>query len=185
MQGRKERGYTLLELLIVIALVAMIAAIAVPANTRDDEVKLDRAAANISSAFRFARSEAIRTGAGHGLTVSQSTQKITVKQYDITAAPISTIGTSVHPIDKQPYDFNVNTNKSTQGVLISNSSDIFNYGSEGRRRSMIFDANGIPLWIIGSDPARHLLVDGTVELSLGNHLRRVSVEALTGRVTVQ
>ena len=185
MRAQKYRGYTLTEMLIVIALLGMVATIAIPADNNNDELKLDRAAAEVASAFRFARSEAIRTGEGHGLTVSQSTQKVTVKKYDISVVPISTLSTLTHPVDKQPYDFNVNTNKATAGVTISNSTDIFNYGSEGRRRSLIFDENGVPIWIIGSDPTRHLLVDGIVELTYGNQQRRLEVSAMTGRVTVQ
>ncbi|MGB5624555.1 MAG: GspH/FimT family pseudopilin, partial [Woeseiaceae bacterium] len=181
----KERGYTLVEMLIVVGLLGLIAAIAVPANTGNDELKLDRATAEVASAFRFARSEAIRTGDGHGLTVSQSTQEVTVKKYDITIVPIATLGTLTNPISKQPYDFNVNTGSGTEGVTISNSSDVFNYGSEGRRRSLIFEENGVPIWIVGSDPTRHLLVDGIVELTYGNQQRRVEVSAMTGRVTIQ
>jgi len=185
MSVQQQRGYTLVEMLIVIALLALIAAVATPAFDGDDDVILDRAAEEVASAFRFARSEAIRTGEGHGLTVSQATQKVTVKKYDITIVPISTLSTLTHPISKQPYDFNINTGNGTEGVTISNSSDIFNYGTEGRRRSLIFDPIGTPIWIIGSDPTRHLLVDATVELSYGGQQRLVDVAPMTGRVTIQ
>jgi len=182
---QRAQGYSLIELLLVIGLLALIASVAVPDFDNNRDVTLDRAAAEVATALRFARSEAIRTGEGHGLTISQSTQKVTVKEYDISIVPIVTVGTLTHPISKQPYDFNVNTSNGTKGVTISNSTDIFDYGSEGRRRSLIFDANGTPIWIIGSDPTRHLLEDGTVELSLGTQQRFVSVAPVTGRVTVQ
>mgnify|MGYP001820215629 FL=1 len=185
MWARTKQGYTLVELVIVIAVLAVIAAIAVPGVSPDSDKKLQLAAEEVASAIRFARSEAIRTGDGHGLTISQTTQKLTVKKYDITIAPISTLGTLTHPIDKQPYDFNVNTKATTNGVIISNSSDVFDYGSEGRRRSLLFDSHGMPIWIVGSDPTRHLLEDGTIELSYGTQQRTVSVTPITGRVTVQ
>ena len=185
MKAKEERGYTLLELVIVVAVLAIVAAIAIPSFSPASDQKLRLAAEEVASAIRFARSEAIRTGEGHGLTISQATQKVTVKQYDISSAPISTLGTLIHPIDKQPYDFNVNTSTTTKGVTISNSSDVFNYGSEGRRRSLLFDAQGTPIWIVGSDPTRHLLVDGTVELSYGSQQQFVHVAQITGRVTVQ
>lgn len=185
MWAKRERGYTLTEMLIVVVLLALLAAVAMPTGGGDADVILDRAAAEIATAFRYARSEAIRTGEGHGLTVSQSTQKTTVEKYDITIAPITTLYTLTHPITKQPYDFNVNTDSGTQGVSISNSSDIFNFGSTGRRRSLIFDPNGTPVWIVGSDPTRHLLVDATVELSYQGRQRLVDVAPMTGRVTVR
>jgi type II secretion system protein H len=185
MKKQEQRGYTLVELVIVVSIIALIAAIAVPAVSPDSDKKLHLAAEKVASAVRFARSEAIRTGEGHGLTISQVTQQVTVDKYDITSAPISTLGTARHPVDKQPYDFNVNTTSITQGVTISNSSDAFDYGSEGRRKSLLFDPRGVPVWIVGSDPTRHLLEDGTIELSYGTRQRIVSVAPITGRVTVQ
>jgi len=186
MRGKEERGYTLLELVIVVSVIALIAAIAVPAlNSTGSDEKLNLAAEKVASAIRFARSEAIRTGEGHGLTVSQVTQQITVKKYDLSTAPISTLGTLIHPIDKQRYDFNVSTGSTTQGVTISNTHDVFNYTDLGGRRSLLFDAYGTPKWIVGSGPTTHLLSDGKIELSYGNAQLVVSVAPITGRVTVQ
>ena len=185
MREREERGYTLLELVIVVTILGIIAAVAVPRLSSGSDAKLRLAAEEVASAIRFARSEAIRTGEGHGLTISQATQKITVEKYDLTTAPISTLYTLTQPIDKQPYDFDINARSTTQGVTISNSQDVFNYTGLGRRRSLIFDAYGTPKWIVGSGPTTYLLADGIVELSLGNKQRFVSVAPITGRVTVQ
>lgn len=185
MRIQGQRAYTLVELVIVVTILAVVAAVAVPNLSSGSEAKLRLAAEEVASAIRFARSEAIRTGEGHGLTISQSTQKVTVKKYDLTTAPISTLYTLAQPIDKQPYDFNVNTRSTTQGVTISNSQDAFNYTGLGRRRSMIFDAYGTPKWIVGSGPTTYLLEEGIVELSLGNKQLFVNVAPITGRVTVQ
>ena len=181
----KQQAYTLLEMLIAVTIVALVATIALPSLSTGDEKKLDLAATEVANAIRFARSEALRTGEGHGLTVSQATQQVTVKKYDLTTAPISTLGTLTHPVDKKPYDFNINTGSTTSDVTISNSQDVFNFTGLGRRRSLIFDANGTPKWIVGSGPTTHLLSDGNIELSYGRQQRVVSVAPITGRVTVQ
>ena len=180
-----QKGYTLVELLVVAIIVGIVASVAVPSGSSGDGLKLDLAAAEVAGALRFARSEALRTGEGHGLTVSQATQKVTVKKYDLTTAPISALYTLTHPISKHPYDFNVNTTPGTKGVIISNSQDVFNYTGLGRRRSLIFDGNGTPKWIVGSGPTTYLLSDGSIELSYGQQQRLVLVATLTGRVTIQ
>jgi prepilin-type N-terminal cleavage/methylation domain-containing protein len=183
--GVAIRGYTLVELVVVASILAVLATIALPDLGPAQAEKLELAASRVAEALRHARTEALRTGEGHGLTISQSTQKVTVKKYDLTTAPISTLYTLTHPIDKQPYDFNVNTTPSTEGVTISNSQDIFNYKGLGRRRSLIFDADGTPIWVVGSGPTTYLLNDAAVELTYGNQQRNVRVATITGRVTIE
>jgi len=181
----KQQAYTLLEMLIAVTIVALVATIALPSLSTGDEKKLDLAATEVANAIRFARSEALRTGEGHGLTISQVTQTVTANKYDLTTAPISTLGTLTHPVDKKPYDFNINTASATSGVTISNTDDVFNFTGLGGRRSLIFDAYGTPKWIVGSGPTTYLLSDGNIELSYGFQKRVVSVAPITGRVTVQ
>ena len=181
----RYHGYTLVEMLVVVTITGLVASLALPSLSTGGTTKIDLAATEVATAIRFARSEALRTGEGHGLTVSQATQQVTVKRYDLTTAPISTLGTLTHPINKHPYDFNVNTGAGTKGVVISNSQDVFDYTGLGRRRSLLFDASGTPKWIVGAGPTTYLLSDGTVELSYGNLQRQVSVSPMTGRVTVQ
>jgi prepilin-type N-terminal cleavage/methylation domain-containing protein len=184
LRSAASRGYTLLELAVVVAIVAVLAAVAMPGLRPAEDEKLDLAAAYVAEAIRHARGEALRTGEGHGLTISQATQQVTVERYDLTTDPISTLGTLTHPIDKQPYDFNVNTTPATSGVSISNSQDVFDYTGLGRRSSLVFDANGTPLWV-DAGPTTHLLSDGAVELSYGNGQRLVRVATITGRVSIE
>ena len=185
LRSAAHRGYTLLELIVVVSILAVLAAIALPTFNPSESEKLELAAMHVAEAIRYARTEALRTGEAHGLTISQVTQEITLNQYDLSTAPITAVATPIHPIDKQPYDFNVETMPSTSGVRIVNTQDVFSYTGLGRRRSLVFDANGTPIWVVGSGPTTYLLSDGTVELRYGNQERRVRVAQLTGRVTIE
>jgi len=72
----------------------------------------------------------------------------------------------------------------TQGTMVSNSQDPFLYAM-GRRKNLLFDATGVPIWIVNATGSTYVLQDGTVQLSSGDDSRRVSVAQITGRVTVQ
>jgi prepilin-type N-terminal cleavage/methylation domain-containing protein len=180
-----SRGYTLLELMIVVIILATIAAIAVPGSVQGSDQKLRLAAAEVAGAIRFARSEAMRTGEGYGVTVDQATQTVTVNRYDLGTAPVAAVGIPINPVTKKPYDYNVYTKADTRGVTISNSQDAFDFSGFGRRKDLIFDRNGIPKWLAGAGPTTHLLSDGTVLLSYGNQQLSVRVAPITGRVTEQ
>ena len=113
------------------------------------------------------------------------TQKITVKKWDVSTNPVSTELIPYHPVDKKVFEFKADELILANGVRITNSSDIFLYDGIGRRRSLIFDPRGVPVWILASGPTTHRLLDGVIELGDGSGERRVAVAPLTGRVTVQ
>ena len=67
-----QDGHTLLEMIIVVALLAVIAAIAMPSATPAHHQKLDLAASEVADAFRFAREESRRTSVIHGVAADLS-----------------------------------------------------------------------------------------------------------------
>jgi len=180
-----QAGFSLLELSIVVLILGIMAIVVIPDSAPSNQQKLDLAANQIAQALRFAHSEALRTGEHHGVTISQVTQTITVKKWNMTTDPVSTELVPYHPVGKQTFVFDADSISLAPGVSITNSSDIFNYTTVGRRRSLIFDPRGVPVWVQGSDDSVHRLLDGVVQLSDGRDQRDVAVAPLTGRVTVQ
>lgn len=181
----QQAGFSLLELSIVVLILGIMAIVVIPDSAPSNQQKLDLAANQIAQALRFAHSEAQRTGEHHGVTISQVTQTITVIKWDMTTDPVSTELVPYHPVNKQSFVFDADTMSLAPGVSITNSSDIFNYLTIGRRQSLIFDPQGVPVWMLGSDDSVYRLLDGIVELSNGKNQRNVAVAPLTGRVTVQ
>jgi prepilin-type N-terminal cleavage/methylation domain-containing protein len=181
----QQAGFSLLEISVVVLILGIMAIVVIPDSAPSSQQKLDLAANQIAQALRFAQNEALRTGQHHGATISQVTQTITVIKWDLTTDPVSTELVPYHPVNKQSFVFDADTMSLAPGVSIINSSDIFNYTTVGRRRSLIFDPRGVPVWVQGSDDSIHRLLDGVVQLSDGRDQRAVAVAPLTGRVTVQ
>lgn len=182
----RQAGYSLLELTFVVLILGIMAAVVVPSVFSPiDQHKLDFVAEEIAQALRFAQNQSRRTGQHYGATISQATQTITVKKWDISADPVTTELVPYHPVRKQSFVFDANGFSLASGISISNSSDVFLYDSIGRRRSLIFDPEGYPVWITNAGANIYRMLDGTVTLSDGDNQRSVVIAPITGRVTVQ
>ena len=174
-------GYSLIELLIVISLLALIAAAAIPAFDSNDDVVLDRAAAEAVSAFRFAQAEAIRTSRPHGVIASVDDDRIRVYRLDDSVNPPVVVYDVYDPFTKQPYDLTFNTGRSRVEV----SSVYFKF--EGMFFAQSFlgfaEATGIPKY--NDSGTIRMLENGYLRLRLDGETRTIAISPITGRVTVQ
>ncbi|MDD3022856.1 MAG: GspH/FimT family pseudopilin [Syntrophomonadaceae bacterium] len=83
MNCKKEAGFTLLELIVVMALLGMIAVLAVPQyNCVLDNVRLKADAKKMARVLQIARQEAITTGQGKTVYFYPQTTKYTVRDGD-------------------------------------------------------------------------------------------------------
>jgi prepilin-type N-terminal cleavage/methylation domain-containing protein len=184
MRVLRSHGVTLVELLVVVSILGVVALAAIPDFRSADPARLDLAAGEIAEAIRYARSEALRTGEVHGIEISQNTQRVVVYRADLAATPVGMASILSHPVARQPFDFEVDTHPATSGVTIINAQDPFLYAT-GRRKNLLFDATGVPIWIVNATGTTYVLQDGLVELGYRNGKRSVRVAPITGRVTVK
>ena len=177
---RGQPGYTLTELVIVVAILALVAAIAMPGTNSGADERLNLAAHDFAQAIRFARSESIRTGEPHGFRFLTNQYRIRVYTADTTGSPWTWIWDVYHPIDKNLYDYMFPAELTGATAPVTHTP-VYR-GTCDRPGAVYFDANGTP-WCL--EPETVLLDSYQLDLRAGIAQATVSLDGITGRVTVQ
>ena len=185
--GRSDaRGFTLVELVLVVALIALVSKIALSDTAPSAQNRVDAAAMEVAQALRFAQQEAIRTGAARVAILDPGSSHVRVFQLDMTAVPPveDTARPVAYPVSRQQaYDVPLLSLPATAGVKIASAAFTFADGSSATQ--VAFDATGAPANIRGPKPSdAKALSSGAVSVTLSNARRAVYVDAITGRVTL-
>lgn len=173
-------GYTLIELIISVTIIAVIAAIAMPAFSSGSSRRLEMAAAEFAAAMRFARTESMRTGKPHGFHEQSNNKRIQVFRLDSATNPAALVYDVYHPLDKSLYDVDLGLESLAAADLITRSS---NYrGTCNQEMQVYFDTHGTARC---ADPTTVLLDFYELTFTSGTTQRVVALDAITGRVTTR
>ena len=180
MKELHSKGFSLLELLLVLMVLGIIAVAAIPGLSSGDHHRLELAAGEISGAIRFARSEALRSGQPHGFHLQTTELRIRVISADTGLNPWAPRYDVEHPGVHNFYDIKL-ADHPYAGIqsMVSNASF---HGNCNDPDLIYFDASGVPWCGDGSGP---LLERYDVTLSFGSQSHVVSLHGISGRVTIQ
>jgi prepilin-type N-terminal cleavage/methylation domain-containing protein len=177
-------GFTLLEMLICVCILAIVSVVAVPLLSGNDPQKLNVAAQETSNLLRFALAEAKRTG-GYILVDGKTVPGRLVLYYsNVNAQTPPTAGTSVvnDPLTKRATMLDVSTNPYSAGVALT-----ANFWAGGQARPQLLIGPGLTQ-MRGFDGANNnfgaLQAGSNVMLSFGTQSTTVSINSVTGLVTV-
>lgn len=174
------RGFTLAELLITVALLAILAATMIPNLNSADADRLEVAAAEVRNALRFARSEAMRRGQTVLFDAESSPGHI--KLSDTSCTPFGTPKKIDDPRTKLAFDVDVSGGPYSSGVTVTPRFMVDGTAYGG----VVFDATGAAV-----DACRVTSMNGKgtpqagsgVVLSLGTRQAALALDVATGRVS--
>jgi prepilin-type N-terminal cleavage/methylation domain-containing protein len=177
-------GFSLAEMTISVAIIAVIAVVALPSMTAHEPNQLDLAAEEVASALRLAVSESRRLGATGTATYILVDGKTDINKLHLYVsngmAQISPSSEIKDPLIKMPAPVDTSTGHVLKGITLT---PLFNGGGQPR-----------PQLLITQNPAQFKVFDGTgndhgmlqpnsgVQLSLGANTVTVSFNELTGLV---
>jgi len=174
------RGFTLVEILLVIAILGVVAAVATPMFSSGDPQKLRTAAHAVANAMRYARQESIRTGTPHVFGIYLDLKRIRVYRADTTVSPWTGIYDVYDPLTRQLYEIYLET--PAYGSVNSATGSFTYQGACQAPSRVAFDAAGTPLCFRDETST---LMEYQLTLSIGASSRQVTLSGHTGRVTIQ
>jgi prepilin-type N-terminal cleavage/methylation domain-containing protein len=178
MSHRRRSGYSLAELLIVCAVLAITAAVALPSAQPVAEFRADAAADEVAQALRFARQEAMRSGAYRMLRCDPDQNTVSVYVPTTSGAVAASVS---HPLSKMDYTLDLAQVPAGSNIALTGCN--FQFADRSSATALAFDADGNPVRGTGVAAAQaQALTSGAIVVGAGNVKRTVAVDA-NGRVT--
>lgn len=175
-----QRGATLAELLVCAAVLVIAAAVMIPALSFNDSSRLAVAAEKVGNALRFARSEAMRTGAEVLVDAETAPGRILLR-----AGGCSTAGSAAPVLDRltrRPFDVDVNNGHLSGGVQMTARF----LASGSAWSGLVFDARGqaVQACSVAAQLVRGTLATGSgIDLAYSGLSQTIAIDPPTGRVS--
>jgi prepilin-type N-terminal cleavage/methylation domain-containing protein len=179
MRQLRSHGVTLVELLIVIAILGIAAAVAIPFLSATRPYQVELASSGFANAIEYARSEAMRTGQPYGFTLDVSTQRVRVFRADTSSTPPTPVYDVYNPVSRQLYDVQPGTSQFDALDAVSAAPKY--RGNCLDTRNTVFDAHGVAYC---NNPGSILLQDLLVTFRLGGLQQQLRLDGVNGMVSM-
>lgn len=173
-------GFTLVEILIVVAILTAFAVAFLSGTSSHDEVQLEYATQEIVSAIRFARSEAMRTGIAHGVRAKPNEQLVQAYRITPGSNPTERIYDVRHPHDKQVIDFTLGVTPGMESVTLESTA--FDYIGHVDKNRLDFRPDGSAYFEKAG--VEYVIATAAITLSSGPSVKIITIDTATGRVSV-
>ncbi len=167
-----QRGYSLLELSIVVLILGIMAAAVIPSFLSSDSSKLDLAAE--------IQAEAMRRGVPMGFRQQNGQKRMRVYSLDTGTAPWTTLFDVYHPVSKKLWDIRLDEHPFAAADTVT-ANRVWR-GTCNNFSNVYFDRHGIARC---ANPETVPLELYQVILTLGSDSRTVSLDGFSGQVTIQ
>lgn len=178
MSSERSEGFTLGEILVVVAIVAILVGVAVPFLSSQDSKKLEVAAQETGNALRFAVNEARRTGSYILVDAKTTAGRLKVVKSDATGANLGAVN---DPLTKRALD--IDTAGSAFSGPVSMTAR-FMQGGTAYTQLLISPATQLQVFDGPSTNVGALQSGSGIVLALGGSSVTVTINESTGFVAI-
>jgi prepilin-type N-terminal cleavage/methylation domain-containing protein len=177
----RKSGLTLAEMLVVLAVLGVIAAVALPSFSNKNAQKLQAAASEVTQLLRLAVAESRRNpGSDRYILIDGKTTPGTLKLYvSNSSAQINTSNALTDPLTKRAAILDPNQNTLLQGITLTAQFK----ANSGIWRQLLIGPEPSPFTVFDGNTNKGSLVAGSgIVLSLGGQSVTVPFNETTGLV---